>query len=290
MSFNMNGGNDMVMPVAPMGSYGNGDGLGWGGNGAWWLLVLFLFAANGNGFGWGGNGMNGMAPYMMSNNTNNDVQRGFDQQAVMTGLGDLTAAVAGVNNSLCGGFAGVTSAVNQGFASAEIANNARQIADMQQAFASQTAITAGLTGLQGQLAQCCCDNRLATANLNSTILSENCADRAALSDGIRDILTNQTANTQALINTTNQAVKGVMDKICQLELNAKDDKIRDLQTQLTMQNLAASQTAQTASILADNARQTAALEQYLNPVPIPAYQVQNPNCCQQYVCNGCCNG
>ena len=288
------GNDNMVMPVAPMGSYGNGgcgDGFGWGGNGAWWLLVLFLFAANGNGFGWGGNGMNGIAPYMMSNNTNNDVQRGFDQQAVMTGLGDISGAVtagfAGTNQALCSGFAGVNATINAGFNAAEAADNARQIANMQHAFASQTAVTAGLTGLQSQLAQCCCDNRLATANLTSTVLAENCSDRQALSDGVRDIIANQTANTQALINQTTQAVQGVYDKICQLELNAKNDRIIELQNQLTAANTAALVGAQTSRVLADNAAQTQALEQYLNPAPIPAYVVQNPNCCGQNYYNGC---
>lgn len=262
MSFTTSNGNDMVMPVAPMGNYGGSNGFGWGGDGAWWLLVLFLFAANGNGFGWGGNG--GGMPYMMQQNTNADLQRGFDQQALMGGIGDLALAV------------------RDGFSTAEASNNARQIANMQQQFA-----------LQSQFSQCCCDNRLGIANLQSTVLSENCADRAAVSDGVRDILANQTANTQALINSTNQAVQGVMNKICQLELDAKNTKISELQQQLTMANLAASQTAQTARILADNAAQTTALEQYLNPTPIPAYVVQNPSCCNQgyYMNTGCgCNG
>ena len=292
MSYGMSNGNDMVMPVTPMG-YGGGNGnggFGWGGDGAWWLLVLFLFAANGNGFGWGGNA-GGVMPYIMNNSTNNDVQRGFDQQAVMGSLGDISGAVtagfAGTNQALCSGFAGVNATINSGFNAAEVANNARQIANMQQAFASQTAITSGLTGLKSQLAQCCCDNRLATANLNSTILAENCADRAAVSDGIRDILQNQTANTQALINTTNAAVQGVMDKICQLELNAKNDKIADLQSQLSQARFDASQVAQTQRLLLDNQAQTSAIEQYLNPAPIPAYVVQNPNCCGQNYYNGC---
>lgn len=284
MSFSTNSSDGMVMPVAPMGNYGGngGNGFGWGGDGAWWLLVLFLFAANGNGFGWGNGGNGGMYPYMLNNSTNNDVQRGFDQQAVMGGINGLTSAIAGVNNALCNGFAGVNATVSQGFATAEVADNARQMANMQQQFASQTAISQGLTGLQSQLAQCCCDNRLATANLQSTILAENCADRAAVSDGVRDLLANQTANTQALINSTNQAVQGVMNKICQLELDAKNDKIAELQNQLTMANLAASQNAQTT-----------ALEQYLNPATIPAYVVQNPNCCNPgyYMNTGCgCNG
>lgn len=67
--------------------------------------------------------------------------------------------------------------------------------------------------------------------------------------------------------------------MCQQEIDALKERNQDLRTQLNMANLASSQTAQTARILADNAMQTAALEQYLNPTPIPAYMVQNPNCC-----------
>lgn len=285
MAFENSNGTGMYMPVAPAATnYGNsGWGNGFGGDGAWWLLVLFLFAANngwGNGFGMNGGGA---MPYLMNNNTNNDVQRGFDQQAVMNGINSIST-------NMCNGFAGVNQALTTGFANAEVANNARQIADMQQAFASQTAITAGMTGLQSQLAQCCCDNRLATANLNATILSENCADRAALSDGIRDLLVNQTANTQRLVDTTNQAVQGVYDKICQLELNAKNDKIAELQAELSRARSDASQNAQTQALMADNLRQTQALEQYLNPAPIPAYVVQNPNCCASNYYTGCgCN-
>lgn len=265
-------GNGMVMPVAPMyGNSSNGWG-GFGGDGAWWLLVLFLFAFNGNGWGMGNNGM---YPYMQTN-TNNDIQRGFDQQAVISGINGVQSAVNGLGNQMCNSTAAITSAVNTGFSAAEASNNARQMADMQQNFA-----------LQSQLAQCCCDNRLATANLNATILSENCADRAALSDGIRDILVNQTANTQRLVDTTTQAVQGVYDKLCQLELNAKDDTIADLRNQLNQANLASVVNGSTARVLADNAAQTVALEQYLNPSPVPAYTVQNPRCCANYGYNNC---
>ena len=254
-----NSANNMVMPVSPMmGGYSNGGfGNGFCGDGAWWLLVLFLFAANN---GWGGNfgANNGPIPYMMNSNTNNDLQRGFDQQAVMNGINSI-------NSSIC-----------SGFSNAEVAANSRQIADMQQNFANQTAMTNGFFGLQSQLSQCCCDNRLATANLNSTILSENCADRAALSDGIRDLLVNNTANTQRLVDTTNAAVQGVMDKICQLELDAKNDKIAQLQSDLAAARSEASQN-----------QQTLRLEQYIRPAPIPAYTVQNPNCCYNNTGCGC---
>ena len=248
-----NNANGLVMPVSPMNYGGNGGFLG--GDGAWWLIVLLLIGWGGNGFGNGfGNGG--------AMSVNNDVQRGFDQSAVMNGL------------------SGITSAVTSGFASAEAADSARQMATMQQAFATQTSITGGINTLASQLANCCCENRLATANLNSTILAENCADRAAVSDALKDVMVNQNANTQK-----------ILDMMCQDKIDAKNEKIADLQNQLTMANLAASQNAQTAQIMADNAAQTAALEHYLNPTPIPAYMVQNPNCCANMYNYGCgCNG
>lgn len=221
---------------------GYGDGFG-GGNGIWWIIVLFLIAAMfgwGNGNGLGGNG--GAMPYVI----NNDVQRGFDQSAIMNSLGNITGAIS------------------NGFANAEISRcNAN------------TNLLQTLNSMQMAQQQCCCDNRAGIADLKYTIATEACADRAAVNDGIRDVITNATANTQA-----------VLDKLCQLELDAKNDKISDLERQLTMANLAASQTAQTAQLLADNARQTTALEQYLNPAPVPAYVVQNPNCCNNW--NGGC--
>ena len=248
-----------VAAVTGNGGFGNG----FGGDGAWWLLVLFLFAFNGN---WGngyGNG-NGGTNYVVS-----DVQRGFDQNAVMSGLSgiqsSLTSGFVDTASALCNGFAGVNGAIANGFAQAEIAANARQMADMNQNFA-----------LQSQFADCCCENRLASADLKYTIATENCADRTALNEGIRDILTNQNAGIQRILDT-----------MCQDKIDAKNERIADLERQLTMANLAASQGAQTAQILANNDAQTNTLEQYLAPVPRPAYIVQNPNGCG---CNSCNTG
>lgn len=247
-----------VAAVAGNGGFGNG----FGGDGAWWLLVLFLFAFNGNwGNGWGNNGGNGSG-YVVS-----DVQRGFDQNAVMSGLSgiqsSLTSGFVDTASALCNGFAGVNGAISNGFAQAEIAANARQMADMNQNFA-----------LQSQFADCCCENRLASADLKYTIATENCADRTALNEGIRDILANQNAGIQRILDT-----------MCQDKIDSKNERIADLERQLTMANLAASQGAQTAQILANNEAQTNALEQYLAPVPRPAYIVQNPNGCN---CNTGC--
>lgn len=180
------------------------------------------------------------------------------QSSVTNGFVDTAAA-------LCNGFAGVNASIANGFAQAEIANNARQIADMQTNF-----------GLQSQLAQCCCDNRLASADLKYTIATENCADRTALSDALRDVLESQNAGVQRILDT-----------MCQDKIDAKNERIADLERQLTMANLAASQSAQTATILANNDAQTNALEQYLAPVPRPAYIVQNPNGCGCNSINSC---
>lgn len=238
MAFTENG-NGMVMPVGPMyGNMGYNDGFG---NNGWWI-ILFLFALMGGNWGNGGFGgnNNGVLPYLWNNNTQNEVARGFDTAS-------LTGQLSGIQNG-----------VNQGFSNLEVSNCNR------------------FMNLQSQIANCCCENRLATANLGALVQSENCADRAALSDGIRDIIANQTASTQR-----------ILDMMCQDKIDAKNEKIVELQNQLNMLNLAQSQTAQTAALLADNNRQTTVLENYLNPVPIPAYVVQNPNCCgQNYYC-GC---
>ena len=248
---------NMVMPVSPMNNGGFG---GFGDGNGWWIILLFLVFGMGGFGGYGVNGGNELYPWL---NQSNQINDGFREQMLNTSINGIQSGVQNLATQMC-----------NGFASAEIADNARQIADMQQGFAMQTAITGGMTDIQAQLAQCCCDNRLATANLQSVVQSENCADRQALNEGVRDILASQTAGIQRILDT-----------LCQDKIDAKNEKIADLERQLTMANLAASQTAQTARLLADNNAQTTALEQYLNPVPIPAYVVQNPNCCTSNSCS-----
>lgn len=240
----------------------NNAGFGFGGDGAWWLLVLFLFAFGNNGWGGFGNN-NGAVPFMTANTVNNDVQRGFDQQSIMTGINGLNTTVA------------------NGFANAEVSRCNAQANLLQTLNANQNATIASMNGLAMGLQNCCCENRAGLADLKYTVATENCADRAAVGDGIRDIIQNNTANTQA-----------ILDKLCALEL----DGVKERNAQLLAENNALkfdkSQTKQTAQILANNAAQTAALQQSLNPVPIPAYVVQNPNCCAGNFYNtGCgCNG
>lgn len=241
------------MLVSPNGTNNGGFG-GFGGDG-WWIILLFILLA-GNG-GWG-NGFGGGAPAY------NEMQRGFDQSALTTAITGVQNGVNGLATQLCNGFSGVNATINATAANAETAANARAMASMQQLF-----------GLSQQFSDCCCENRLATANLGSTLAKEACDTRYASAQNTRDIIESNNRNNQA-----------ILDKLCQLELDAKNDRIAELERQLTAANLAASQTAQTSRILADNAAQTVALEQYLNPVPVPAYVVQNPNCCYNSGC-GC---
>lgn len=251
-----NGGMNTTMLVSPTNGYpvyqGGGFGNSFGDNGSWWILLLFILLLGGN---WNnnGNGNGGYfgTPYVVDNS----VQRGFDQSSIMNGINDITGSIcngfSNVQQSLCNGFAGVNATVNSGFATAEASNNARQIADMQQMF-----------GLQSQLAQCCCDNRLATANLQSVIQTENCADRQVVSDGIRDLLVANNANTQRILDT-----------MCQDKIDAKNEKIADLERQLTMANLQASQTAQNAFIAQGFSNEVDALYDRLNSCPVPTTPV-----------------
>lgn len=299
--------NGMVMPVAPIGNaYGYGAGNGYpfmpmffgqgtggnGGMGGWdsgWWVILFLFALMGNGFGgWGGMGGNNFAadgamlyPWMnQAEVTTNGFQNLSTQNqitAVQSDLGDIQTQLCGgfadVQQSLCNGFAGVNATVNNGFANAEASNNARQIANMQQAFNSQTAITAGLNALGTQFADCCCENRLANCQTQNIIQNEGNQTRFADANNTRDIIQSQTTGTQA-----------ILDKLCQLELDAKNDKISDLERQLTFANLQASQTAQTARLERSNSDVIDGLYNRLATCPVgtmPVYGNQPIFTCPQ---------
>lgn len=233
----------------------NGNGFGsFGGDGAWLILILLLFAAF-NGNGWGNNaGGAGCYPFMMAN-VDNGVQRGFDQSAVM------------------GALTGINSAISNGFADAAVAQ-CNQTASMLQGFSGlqmqMSNVGSNLTNvmMQNEMArqQCCCDTKQAIADLKYTIATEACSDRAAVSAGVQTII----------------------DKINQQELENLKAQNANLQTQINMQNLAASQATQTAQLVADNNAQTAALINRIAPYPVPSYTVSNPyvNCgCNQ---NNCC--
>lgn len=207
----------------------NGDGI-FGGEGGYLLLFLVLLMSGGlwggNGFagGMGGYGMwnMGMAPYFYNSQTQNEVARGFDNSAVNAALTAISAAVNGIGTQLCNGFAGVNQNVSNGFANAEIAANNRQMAAMQQEFAAQTAISGQLNGIGMNQQSAIYENRQNIADLKYTVAQENCLDRQAVSDGIRDIIVNQTAGFQS-----------IKDMMCQDKIDAKNEKIADLERQLS---------------------------------------------------------
>ena len=253
-----NGGNGFYpYPVYPMmGGCGNNGFGGFGGEGAIWLIVLLALIWGNNGNGWGGFGgnsfdngyawlSNGQKEIMQNTNT------GFDTLHLSNQLEGTRDGIYGLSNQLCNSTADVTSAINNGFYGAEIAANNRAMNQMQDTFA-----------LSRQFADCCCENRLGIANLNSTVLAENCADRAALADGLKDVLINQTANTQR-----------ILDQLCNDKIDAKNEKITDLQRELLMKDLQASQIAQNSFIAQGFANEVDQLYNRLSNCPVPSTPV-----------------
>lgn len=274
-------GSNLVMPVSPMGGYGNMGGFGGWGSDIWViLLVLFAFGGWGNGFGGGfGGGFNNALgydfPWLLNgqNGINANTNSAIDQLATTSALGDLSTAITSgfgnVQNSLCNGFAGVNATVNGAQSAIAQQLYSNQIADMQTAFAGQTAMNQGFNGLTSQLAQCCCDNRLATCQTQNIVQNEGNTTRFADANNTRDIIDSQTRGTQA-----------ILDKLCQLELDgvkaqvdAKNDRIVDLQNQLNMASFRESQVAQNAFIAQGLNQEVDALYNRLNSCPVPTTPV-----------------
>ena len=227
----------------------NDGGFGDMGSG-WWLILLFLIFGNGwgNGYGGGNGGAGGLYPWMNQTETIND---GFRDQMLNSNISGIRDSLNGIQTQLCNGFSDV------------------QMSAMNSAFGLQNAINAGVNGLQSQLAQCCCDNRLATCQTQNIIQSESAATRFADANNTRDIIQSQSNGTQA-----------ILDKLCQLELDgvkaqveAKNDRIADLQRQLSEANLSASQTAQNAFIQQGFSNEVDALYNRLNSCPVPTTPV-----------------
>ena len=283
--------NNMVMPVSPM--YGGGNG-GFGGFGqdGWWILLLLLFAGGGWGFGGfgGGAGMammdGGFGLYPWLNNSQN-INDGFRDQMLNSNIqgiqNSITSGFGDVQTALCGGFADVNASINgaQNAIATQLYSN--QIADLERSFAAQTANTQGLTALQAQLAQCCCDNRAATADLKYTVAAEECATR-----------TTDTQNTQSILNAINGGIQSIKDQLCQDKIDAKNDEIANLRQSLAMKDLAASQTAQNAFIAQGFSNEVDQLYNRLASCPVPSTPVYGRTpifTCSQNVAGGCsCGG
>lgn len=253
-------GNAAPYPVY-MGGQQGGFGNGFGGDG-WWILLLFILLAGnngwGNGFG-GGNGGNELYPWM---NQAEITSGGFRDQMLNDNITSIRDGVTGLSTQLCNCCGDIQMALSNGFAGAEIAANGRQMANMNQAFAAQTAMAQGFNALSSQFADCCCENRLASADLKYTIATENCADRAALSDGVRDIIANQTAGIQR-----------ILDQLCNDKIDAKNDTIAQLRQELLYARGQASQDVQTATLRLGQEAEVDALYNRLKNCPVPAMPV-----------------
>lgn len=256
-----NGGMGTTMLVQPSGIGGGFGNDGFMGGNGWWILILFILLGGWNGgFGGFGGGVDGgLYPWM---NNSQNINNGFRDQMLATQLngiqGSVTSGFGDIQTALCGGFAGVNASINgaQNAIAQQLYGN--QIADLERSFAAQTATTSGLTGIQSQLAQCCCENRAATADLKYTVATEACADRAALNDGVQKI----------------------MDKLCALELDGVKGQLAaaqrenlGLQNQLNMASMAASQAAQNTFIQKGFSDEVDALYNRLNSCPVPTTPV-----------------
>lgn len=235
----------------------NNDGFGGNGFGGGWWLILFIIMMFGGWGNWGnagaGNGVANMAvPYMLGQNS--EVQRGFDQSAVMNGLNNLSMAVAN-------GFAAQ---------SVDSCNKAMTIMQGQNGILQQmandrfntiTTLNGGHTAILNQMAtyemarqQCCCDNKAAIADLKYTVATENCADRTALNEAVWNLGQKMDAGFQS-----------IKDQMYQNKLDEKNEQILNLQRQLDQRDRAASQVAQNQFFAANNQMQTDTIMNFLNP-------------------------
>ena len=255
--------NGLVMPVAPM---NNGGGFGgFGGDSSWaWIILLLLLGWGNN--GWGGNNMNcnGDFPWLMTGqqNINTNTNNGFRDAMINDGITSIRDGISGLSTQLCNGFSSTQMALANGFAGVEQGANARQMADMQQMF-----------GLQSSLQQCCCDNKAGIEGLKYTVATEACATR-----------TNDTQNTQAILNTINGGIQSIKDQLCQDKIDAKNDEISNLRQSLAMKDLAASQIAQNAFISQGFANEVDQLYNRLNSCPVPTTPVYGRT--PIFTCNG----
>ena len=269
-------GNSGFSPADLAAVFRNNNGDGFGGNNIWWaiLWIMMMMCGGWNNGGWN-NGGQAPAQYVAA-----DVQRGFDQQATTSQISQLQTQVgqgfadAAVAN--CQGNANITQAITNGqFGITQAIGNAKDT------------IALGLNQMAMTNQQGFNDNKAGQADLKYTIATEACADRQAISDGLRDIMAQNTANTNLIVQSQNQGFQSIKDKLCQLELDNVKQENERLRTQLNMATLNASQTAQTADFSQMLQAQTQAITQTCCPKAIPAYTVPNPNCGCGGIYGGC---
>lgn len=224
--------------AAATGGNRNNDGFG-DGNG-WWIILFFLCMFGWGGFGgWGGGfGSNGGSAA-----TQADIQRGFDNQAVVTKLDGITQGICSLGYDQLAQMNGINQNISQTGFGIQQAINADTVAGMQNTNALAT-----------QLANCCCENKQGQADIKYQMATDTCA----IQNTTRDIVDNANANTRSILDFL------VNDKISALTAENQSLKFQ------------ASQTAQNAYLAAMSDAQTAELIRRINPAPVPAYSVPAP--------------
>lgn len=256
-----------TMLVSPTGGMVNGNGgFGFGGDSWAWIILLLLlgWGNNGNGGFGGGFGGNSDFPWLMTGqqNINANTNNGFRDAMINDGINGIRDGITSLSTQLCNCCSDTQMALANGFAGVEQGANARQIANMQTAFAGQTAMNQGFNAVQSQLANCCCENRLATCQTQNIVQNEANATRFADANNTRDIIDSQTRGTQA-----------ILDKLCTLELDGYKRENDNLRSQLNMATLRESQTAQNAFIAQGFSNEVDQLYNRLSNCPVPSTPV-----------------
>lgn len=242
------GGNNDLLGLLFVIALCNGGWGGFGGFGGGWGMGMM---------GMGMMGMDYLYPWL---NNSQHISDGFrDQQLnnqisdargdINRGFGDVQLGIAGLNQNICQTGNGITAAVNNGFSQAEIAANGRQMANLQQAFASQQAMSQGFNNVGVQLCQASADNRLATCQTQNIVQNEGNATRFADANNTRDIIDSQTRGTQA-----------ILDKLCALEL----DGVKAQLAQAQRENVGLQNAVNMAAFRESQANQNALFAQGMN--------------------------
>lgn len=270
----------LTMPVQPANGYSNGFN-GWGGDWMGWIVLFLIFGMFGwggmGGFGWGGGmGMGGASPYMTSAVTQADLQRGFDNQSVMNKLN-------GLENGLCDGFYAMNTGMLQGFNGVQQGLNGVTNA-MQQGFnGTNVALMQGQNALATQLADCCCKTQTAIQGVNYNLATQECDTRNQMQQGFCATQNTMNNNTRDIIENQNSNTRAVLDFLT-------NDKIATLQSENNELRRAASQDRQSALLTtAMNAQTNQIIGTLQQKVPVPAYQVPNPNAIYYGCGTGCGN-
>lgn len=271
------GGVPMTMPVQPANTGNNGGGFGWGGDGAWWIIILFLFVFCGwgnGGFGGFGGGYGANSPGLQGLVTRADINEGF-------AMNNLQSGINAIQQGICDATYALSNAIQSGFSTTQMG--------MMQGF---NGVQSQICNLGAQLAQCCCDIRASIQDVRYEMAQNTCNITNQMNNNTRDVLENQNSNTRA-----------ILDWLCQEKIDAKNEKIAEQAAQIQALQLQASQAAQNAFITANQEAQTAELIRRLGrdyPVNAVVVQPNTPvsfptNCCGQFNgggwnnCNQCGN-